>query len=340
MSIRATAGIVLAIGSFGALAAQQRSFVASTGNDANACSLTAPCRSFAAAIMQTSPGGEVVVLDSAGYGPVTISQSVTITAPAGVYAGVSVLSGAGISISSPPISPIHVRLAGLTIVGLGGVNGIVIIGNAAVEIERCSVSGMSGDGLSQPASYSTLAIRGSEFSGNDGSGIQSSGGILIVHDTVVRGNGASGLRSNAGFVSIGGGAFNLNLRGIELGATVEATIANAEIYANSFEGVSISPIGQLTMTGSLVGTNGTDGMAVADAGGSISGSVIARNLHSGIRVTGSNSRVTLESTKIVENRESGITILGGVVQTLQNNTITNNVPSDVGGGALTPIGLQ
>ena len=55
-----------------------------------ACSLTAPCRGFAAALVQTNPGGEIVVLDSAGYGPVTITKAVSIVVPPGIYAGVSV----------------------------------------------------------------------------------------------------------------------------------------------------------------------------------------------------------------------------------------------------------
>src|SRR5262245_6327741 len=47
--------------------AQQRTFVSGSGSDANACSRTAPCRTFTQALSQTSAGGEVVVLDSAGY---------------------------------------------------------------------------------------------------------------------------------------------------------------------------------------------------------------------------------------------------------------------------------
>jgi hypothetical protein len=57
--------------------AAQRTFVASNGTDANSCSITAPCRSFAAAVAQTLAGGEVIVQDSAGYGPVTVAQSVS-----------------------------------------------------------------------------------------------------------------------------------------------------------------------------------------------------------------------------------------------------------------------
>ena len=62
-----------------------------TGNDINPCSLTQPCRGFTAAIAQVIAGGEVIALDSAAYGPVTITQSVSIIGPAGVYVGISVI---------------------------------------------------------------------------------------------------------------------------------------------------------------------------------------------------------------------------------------------------------
>jgi hypothetical protein len=72
----------------------QRTFVsAATGNDANPCSRTAPCRNFAAAIAQTAQNGEVIALDSGGYGPVTINQSIALIAPQGVYAGITAFSG-------------------------------------------------------------------------------------------------------------------------------------------------------------------------------------------------------------------------------------------------------
>ena len=65
--------------------------IALTAVDANTCSLAAPCRTFAAALGQTNAGGEIVVLDSAGYGPMTINKAVSIVVPPGIYAGVSVL---------------------------------------------------------------------------------------------------------------------------------------------------------------------------------------------------------------------------------------------------------
>src|SRR5687768_18418355 len=67
----------------------QRTFVSGLGSDANPCTRTEPCRTFAAAIAQTQAGGEVVALDTAGYGPVTVTQAISLISPPGVYAGIS-----------------------------------------------------------------------------------------------------------------------------------------------------------------------------------------------------------------------------------------------------------
>ena len=48
------------------------------GSDANACTLLAPCKTFADAILQTTAGGIIDVLDPDGYGAVTIDKSITI----------------------------------------------------------------------------------------------------------------------------------------------------------------------------------------------------------------------------------------------------------------------
>jgi hypothetical protein len=56
------------------LFAAQRTFVASYGLDTNPCTHDQPCRAFTAALAVTSAGGEVVALDSAGYGTATIAQ--------------------------------------------------------------------------------------------------------------------------------------------------------------------------------------------------------------------------------------------------------------------------
>ena len=78
---------------------QQRTFVASTGNDANNCLRPSPCRTLQRGHNAVAAGGEVVALDSAGYGTLSITKSVTITG-VGVHAAVTASGGAnGVTIS-------------------------------------------------------------------------------------------------------------------------------------------------------------------------------------------------------------------------------------------------
>lgn len=62
-----------------ASAQQPQTFVSSTGNDSNDCTLSAPCRMISAAVANTVPGGEVRVLDAVvDQGLITIDKSITI----------------------------------------------------------------------------------------------------------------------------------------------------------------------------------------------------------------------------------------------------------------------
>src|SRR5881394_3436360 len=85
---------LLVLSSVNAFAFGSRTFVASTGNDANTCGRTDPCRSFAAALLQTANNGEVVPLDSAGYGTMTITQPVSVITPLGIHAAITAGGGA------------------------------------------------------------------------------------------------------------------------------------------------------------------------------------------------------------------------------------------------------
>jgi hypothetical protein len=155
----------VAIAPLRAGAVVQRTFVSGQGSDANPCSIAAPCRSFAAAIAQTVSGGEVVVLDSAGYGPVTITSAVSITAPPGIYAGVSVSSGDGVVINAGASD--RVVLRGLNIVAIPGVPvaAIRFLSGGALVVEGCNVTGMPSGIVFQPPATATLWVSNSFFSG-------------------------------------------------------------------------------------------------------------------------------------------------------------------------------
>ena len=147
-----------------------RTFVSSFGLDSNPCLRTSPCRNFAAAVAQTAPGGEVVALDSAGYGPVTLSTSITLVAPPGVYAGINVTTGNAVFISGTTASDVIV-LRGLTIEGRGsGGTGISagaffqgqIIDVGALLVENCVVDGFdSGLSFATASPQSRLFVRDS-----------------------------------------------------------------------------------------------------------------------------------------------------------------------------------
>src|SRR6187402_3139871 len=60
-----------------------RTWVSGIGDDANPCSRTAPCKTFAGAISKTDARGEIDVLDPGGFGAITITKSITIDGTAG-----------------------------------------------------------------------------------------------------------------------------------------------------------------------------------------------------------------------------------------------------------------
>src|SRR6266700_7554927 len=55
-----------------------RTWVSGVGDDANPCSRTAPCKTWAGAISKTAPCGEIDALDPGGFGAVTITKSITL----------------------------------------------------------------------------------------------------------------------------------------------------------------------------------------------------------------------------------------------------------------------
>src|SRR5687767_9358412 len=82
-----TFAIVILAGTQAAWAQATRTWVSGVGDDVNPCSRTAPCKTFAGAISKTANGGEINVIDSGGFGAVTITKSITIDG-AGAHASI------------------------------------------------------------------------------------------------------------------------------------------------------------------------------------------------------------------------------------------------------------
>src|SRR2546429_9920180 len=77
LKVLTCAVFILALSSL-AQAQATRTWVSGVGDDANPCSRTAPCKTFAGAISKTADGGEIDCVDPGGFGTVTITKSITI----------------------------------------------------------------------------------------------------------------------------------------------------------------------------------------------------------------------------------------------------------------------
>jgi len=345
-SIAWIAACLLPFAATTAFAATQRTFVKSIGIDNPTCALNAPCRTFGAAIAATSPGGEVIVLDSAGYGAVTIFQSVSIIAPPGIYAGISVATGTGITVNNPNAKVI---LEGLTINGTGGDSGIRLP-QGELHVNRCSVANMLLDGISSnPIGPARLFVHDSVIRDNGGVGIKLSKNVIAVIDGVhvvnnknngieadqstslsvtnseMSSNGGSGLEVSAVF------ATNLSPR-----ATVGNSIVNDNFSNGIFLGASdATNVATLDVVRSTVRGNGFDGIVVSIQSGGAAYATVTESLladHVGTGFGGSTSGALLNRNTITNNQTAGVCPGTGV--TTRSNNIGVNFDQVCGGGPI------
>src|SRR5437588_5850203 len=76
------AGFLIPLATAPASAQASRTWVSGVGDDANPCSRTAPCKTFAGAISKTAAAGEIDCLDPGGFGAVTITKAITLNCSA------------------------------------------------------------------------------------------------------------------------------------------------------------------------------------------------------------------------------------------------------------------
>src|SRR6267143_1234071 len=175
---------------FAAVAQAQatRTWVSGVGDDANPCSRTAPCKTFAGAISKTAAHEEINVLDPGGFGAVTITKSIRIISDH-IEAGVLVSGTNGIVVNVG--STDSVLLEGLDIEGLGtGLNGVHIIGGGNVVIRRTTINNFAGNGVNLIGTANArVLVQDSVISNNAGGvNVQGAGGAsnfgVIDHTTI------------------------------------------------------------------------------------------------------------------------------------------------------------
>ena len=122
--------------------AQLRTWVSGVGSDANPCSRTAPCKTFAGAISKTAAQGEISVLDPGGYGAVTITKSISLVVD-GTEGSILASLASGIIVNAAATD--NVVISGLLIEGAGnGLRGIRILSAKSVHIRDCVIRNFKG----------------------------------------------------------------------------------------------------------------------------------------------------------------------------------------------------
>jgi probable HAF family extracellular repeat protein len=249
-----------------------RSFAATTGSDANDCSVTTYCRTLASALASTSPGGEVVIVSSGGYGPVTITQPLVITA-IGADASITATSGNALTINTAG----NVTITGLDLNGGGtGTDGILVQAVGFLRLNNAQIQNFANNGIEFVAASGNLAVYDSKIndSGHDGLLLQATGAQAYVHNTNFDNNAFAGADSVLGSMTIAESAAHNNRYGFYAdGGTVSLT-SDSAIF-NTY-GLAANSSGTVSFANCLISDN-TTAWSVA-AGGTMSDTSPGTNL--------------------------------------------------------------
>lgn len=270
--------LVLAIPA-AASAQAPRTWVSGLGDDASPCSRTAPCKTFQGAISRTASGGEIDVLDSGGFGTLTISQPLTIRAQ-GTVGAVLAAGTNGIVIAAGPSD--KVILAGLDINGVGqsvspGINGVRVLSAGSVRIESSKIYGFTQNGIDfQPTTANTkLSVINTTLEDNANDGLLlapngGSGSAVLTNDTI-DGNGC-GLAATT--LGTGGATCGTAGSGSAAGSA-QITAINSSVINSTATGVlsngagSQNAIGRDLITGNGIGLQPLNGGSILSLGGNV-----------------------------------------------------------------------
>jgi hypothetical protein len=267
LAINVIAGALALAFTFTAQAQNNRSFVATTGNDANNCSASAYCRTFGRALAQTNSGGEIIVIDSGGYGPATIAQPVIITA-IGIDASITATSGDALTINTTgnvTITGLNLNGGGTASVGvlitqvgvlrlnnmqvqsfLGGCVAFEATGNLAMEDSKLNDC---ANGLFQ--SSGQVYAHNTEFDHNLVAGAVTFAGTMTIADSSAHYNGASGFAAHGGTMTLFNVRAAFNTDGLD--ANSSALYLADSLISDNTNSYSTLPVG--TMFGSSPGTS-------------------------------------------------------------------------------------
>jgi len=290
-----------------------RTWISGVGDDANPCSRTAPCKTFAGAISKTTAGGEIDVLDPGGFGALTITKAITLDGGGGQVASILVSGTNGINISAGASDVVilrNLRFNGIIQSGSAGVIGVAINSAAKVIIEKCDIFGFSSAAIDAVPSTGTLALK--------------------VQETT--------LNNNAGGITIKPSG----------GAIVNGAVERTHIDANTGAGMRVDGTGggssNVAVTDSSLSLNGSNGLnAVSGPSGNVKVDltrvVLANNAGSALQSsnsTGGTSMVTVGQSMLSNNATAWSIVSSGQLLSYGNNQVTGPVGTGPTGGGIAP----
>lgn len=278
-----------------AQAQASRTWVSGVGDDANPCSRTAPCKTWAGAISKTAACGEIDALDPGGFGAVTITKSITLDGT-GTFASILASLVNGIIINAASTDVVTIR--GISINGFcNGINGINILQAKTVNVEDCVI-----------------------FRFNTGNGItvnETNDLQLNVRNTVIRDNTLDAINTttsgaaNKVTVTLDNVRLSGSANGLHARSGTRATAHNCVFSNNTTNGVFVDAAGSnfasARVWNSDLSHNGGNGLRAGNVGNvGASGAEVGQN-------------------QINFNVGNGVLLsTGGVVETFGNNSIRNN----------------
>jgi hypothetical protein len=294
-----------------AFAQATRTWVSGVGDDANPCSRTAPCKTFAGAISKTAAGGEINTLDGGGFGAVTITKSITIQSDQSWSGGILVSGTNGITVNAGANDV--VTLSGLQFDGIGyttatsGIVGVRFLAGLALNVEDCRFRGFAYD--------------------TTGAGIEMapSGGNtrLYVSDSYFIGNGSAN----------GGGHIVLKPTGT---ATVTAQIVNSQLTHSRGYGIYVGDNANATLRNTNIMGSYLSGAAAVNTNALYYADIVLRDSmltnngwgipasHSAIYASGVNAYVHLSNNLVSGNNYAMRRPNNGKIYTFGNNSFTTN----------------
>jgi hypothetical protein len=269
-----------------AYAQATRTWVSGTGDDANPCSRTAPCKTFAGAISKTAAGGEINCIDTGGYGTVTITKSIVIDCT-GTFGSILNSGTNGVNINdSGTATPgtIVVVLRGLAINGAGtGLIGVNFTSGLSLTLENVFIENQKA-GTAAGVYYRTTRL-----------------GFLYMDNVTVTNNGTG---------TTGGGVFIQPAAG----GSIKAVLDRVRTQNNGGGGIRVDASGTTS-------ANGLNLMVVdSESSGNVNGLWVLSP------TTGTGTNLMLSRSSVADNTNAGILADGGFAAfRVGTTTITTNL---------------